>query len=260
MGGWLVSSFNNHSLFLETRDWKSKKYRLGRISGTFSGPWEGHAHGELWIGSVGDSSIPPLAGNLALFAVVGRTLLLPGLGLFCLSRNRKTHDNVKKMGNVSSVRRTPPNPLLTEQRKCNLSLVARAICLTLLQWCNSKQTMVVYDQDEFEICLWLKEANNCHLTLTKILLRGLSESSTLFQIRESVLMLWKIPLALRSFLIDRTIRLSRRVLSASSRSDCASCQTGSVGLHSCLGAGGQAGWAPCFLLSRPAGFDLYVGA
>lgn len=55
MKGWLVSSFNNHSLFLETRGWKSKKYRLGRISGTFSSPWEGHASVELWMGSVVDS-------------------------------------------------------------------------------------------------------------------------------------------------------------------------------------------------------------
>lgn len=66
--------------------------------------------------------------------------------------------------------------------------------------------MVVYDQDKFEICIQLKEAKNCHLSfLNKNLIqRALCNDwvSTLFQIKESVLILWKFPVALCSFLID----------------------------------------------------------
>ena len=125
---------------------------------------------------------------------------------------------------------------------------------------GKKKTMVAYDQDKLEICMWPKEVKNCHLSFQN---KNLIQSalcnewmSMLFQIGESVLMLWKFPVAFCSFLIDKAIRLPKRVLSASCSSGWSSCQTGSVGLHSCLGAGGQPGWAPSFLLSRPAGFDL----
>lgn len=68
---------------------------------------------------------------------------------------------------------------------------------------------------------------------------------------------WLGKLALCSFLIDRSYQASQEGLICQQQPLLPSYQTGSVGLHGCLSAAGQVGWAPSrFLLSRPAGFDL----
>lgn len=50
MRGLLVSGFSKCILSSVTMVLKSKKYRPSRISGTFSGPWEGHMNMKPWSG------------------------------------------------------------------------------------------------------------------------------------------------------------------------------------------------------------------